>query len=113
MFWSTIFALDEAYAHTFQTQYLLARLTSAFGILAVVLAAIGGYGVQSFRVVRRTSEFGVRMALGASRGDVFAMVLGQALRVSAIGGVSGGVLAVVFSHSLRELLFDVRDHGLV
>src|SRR5207249_10455585 len=68
---STITPLDEAYAHTFQTQYLLARLTSAFGILAVVLAAIGGYGVQSFRVVRRTSEFGVRMALGASRGDVF------------------------------------------
>src|SRR5207302_858757 len=58
---STITPLDEAYAHTFQTQYLLARLTSAFGILAVVLAAIGGYGVQSFRVVRRTSEFGVRM----------------------------------------------------
>src|SRR6266513_2927273 len=65
------------------------------------------------RVARRTSEFGVRMALGASRGDVFAMVLGQALRVSAIGGLSGGVLAVVFSHSLRNLLFDVRDHGLV
>ncbi len=110
---STITPLDEAYAHTFQTQYLLARLTSAFGILAVVLAAIGVYGVQSFRVARRTSEFGVRMALGASRGDVFAMVLGQALRVSAIGGLSGGVLAVVFSHSLRNLLFDVRDHGLV
>ncbi len=109
---STITPLDEAYAHTFQTQYLLARLTSAFGILAVVLAAIGGYGVQSFRVVRRTSEFGVRMALGASRGDVFAMVLGQALRVSAIGSSAGGVLAVVFSHSLQNLLFEVGDHGI-
>ena len=78
----------------------------------MVLAAIGVYGVQSFRVARRTSEFGLRMALGASRADVFAMVLGQALRVSAIGGLSGGVLAVVCSHSLRNLLFEVRDHGL-
>ncbi|MGH9587309.1 MAG: FtsX-like permease family protein, partial [Acidobacteriaceae bacterium] len=101
---STITPLDEAYAHTFQTQSLLARLTSAFGILAVVLAAIGIYGVQSIRVARRTSEFGVRMALGASSGDVFAMVLGQALRVSAIGGLVGGVLAVVFSQSLHNLL---------
>ena len=109
---STITPLDEAYAHTFQTQYLLARITSAFGILAVLLAAIGVYGVQSFRVARRTSEFAVRMALGASRGDVFAIVLGQALRVSAIGGLSGGIVAVVFSHSLRNLLFEVRDHGL-
>ena len=109
---STITPLDEAYANSFQTQSLLAKLTFAFGILAVVLAAIGIYGVQSFRVARRTSEFGVRMALGASRGDVFAIVLGQALRASAIGGLSGGVLAVVCSHSLHNLLFDVHDYGL-
>ena len=109
---STITSLDEAYRQTFQAQYLLARLTASFGILAVALAAIGVYGVQSFRVARRTSEFGVRMALGASRGDVFAMVLGQVLRVSLIGGLSGGILAVVFSHSLRNLFFDVRGHGL-
>ena len=109
---ATIIPLDEAYAHTLQTQYLLARLTSAFGILAVVLAAIGVYGVQSFRVARRTSEFGVRMALGASSSNVLAMILSQALRVSAIGGLAGGVLAVVFSHSQRNLLFDVRGYGL-
>ena len=109
---SRITPLDEAYAHTFQTQSLLATLTSAFGILAVALAAIGVYGVQSFRVARRTSEFGVRMALGASSRDVFAMVLGQALRVTAIGGLAGGLLAAVFSHSLQNLLFDVHDYGL-
>lgn len=109
---STITPLDEAYAHTFQTQSLLARLTSAFGILAVILAAIGVYGVQSFRVARRAGEFGVRMALGASREDVFAMVLGQALRVSVIGGLVGGALAVVSSYSLRNFLFDVHDYGL-
>ncbi|HYY72785.1 MAG TPA: ADOP family duplicated permease [Candidatus Bathyarchaeia archaeon] len=109
---STITPLDEAYAHTFQTQSLLARLTSLFGILAVILAVIGVYGVQSFRVARRTGEFGVRMALGASRRDVFAMVLGQALRVSAIGGLIGGALAVVFSHTLHNLLFNVHDYGL-
>jgi predicted permease len=109
---STITPLDEAYAYTFQTESLLARLTSAFGILAVALAAIGIYGVESFRVTRRTSEFGVRMALGASRHDIFAIVLWQVLWVSSIGGVSGGVLAVVFSLSLHNLLFEVHDHGL-
>jgi len=109
---STITPLDEAYAYTFQTEHLLARLTSAFGVLAVGLATIGIYGVQSFRVARRTSEFGVRIALGASRRDIFAMVLGQALWVSAIGGLAGGVLAAMFSHSLHNLLFEVRDHGL-
>ena len=109
---STITPLDETYAHTFQTQSLLARLTSAFGILAVVLAAIGVYGVQSFRVARRTSEFGVRMALGASRQDILAMVLGQALRLPAIGGLVGGALVVVFSHTLHNLLFDVHDYGV-
>lgn len=109
---STITPLDEAYARTFQTQSLLARFTSAFGILAVVLAAIGIYGVQSFRVARRTSEFGVRMALGASSRDVFGMVLGQALRISTIGVLVGGVLAIAFSHSLHNVLFDVHDYGL-
>ena len=109
---ATITPLNEAYSQTFQTQSLLARLTSAFGILAVILAAIGIYGVQSFRVARRTGEFGVRMALGASTRDVFAMVLGQALRVSAIGGLVGGVLAVAFSRSLHSVLFDVHDYGL-
>ena len=108
----TITPLDEAYERTFQTQSLLATLTSAFGILAVVLAVIGIYGVQSFRVAHRTSEFGVRMALGASGRDVFVMVLGQALRVSAIGGLAGGVLAVLFSHGLHNLLFEVHNYGL-
>ena len=109
---SAVTPLDEAYAHAFETESLLARLTSAFGILAVVLAGIGIYGVQSFRVARRTSELGVRMALGASRRNVFVMIIGQALRVSAIGGLAGGVLAVIVSHSLHNLLFDVHNYGL-
>jgi putative ABC transport system permease protein len=109
---STITPLDEAYEHTFRAQSLLATLTSAFGILAVVLAAIGIYGVHSFRVARRTSEFGVRMALGASNRNVFVMVLGQALRVWAIGGLAGGALALVFSHALHKFFFGVHDYGL-
>jgi putative ABC transport system permease protein len=109
---STITPLDEAFAYTFRTESLLARLTSAFGILAVVLAAIGIYGVESFRVTRRTSEFGVRMALGASRHDIFTIVLWQVFWVSLIGGLSGGVLAVVLSLGLHNLLFEVHDHGL-
>lgn len=109
---STITPLDEAYAYTFHTESLLATLISTFGILAVALAAIGIYGVESFRVSRRAREFGVRMVLGASRHDILTMVLSEVLWVAVIGAVSGGVVAIVFSLGLHNLLFEVHDNGL-
>jgi putative ABC transport system permease protein len=77
---------------TIGIQYV-AGIMSAFGVLALVLAISGVYGILSYRVSLRTSEIGVRMALGATRRDVLALTLGQAARLSAIGLAAGAVVA--------------------
>jgi predicted permease len=86
---------------------LLARLASGFGFLALVLAAVGLYGVMSYAVVRRTGEFGLRMALGAQRGNVVGLVLGDAFRLVALGLVGGVPLAIAGTRLLRSQLHGV------
>ena len=71
----SIQTLEEQVAGQFRQQRLIARLTSLFGILSLVLASIGLYGVTAYNAGRRTNEIGVRVALGASRGQVVALVL--------------------------------------
>jgi putative ABC transport system permease protein len=89
---------------TIGIQYV-AGIMSAFGVLALVLALSGVYGILSYRVSLRTTEIGVRMALGATRRDVLALTLGQAARLSAIGLAAGAALAFgtarVLSSALR------------
>ena len=83
-------------------------LLSIFGALAVLLAAIGAYGVISYSVRERTREFGVRIALGADRAQVLALVIQQAMKLIGLG-LSAGVLgALATTHLLRNLLFGVK-----
>ncbi|MEP7346989.1 MAG: ADOP family duplicated permease, partial [Gemmatimonadaceae bacterium] len=86
---------------------LLARIAAGFGLLALLLAAVGLYGVMTYAIARRTSEIGLRVALGARRGNVIGMVLGDALKLVA-GGVAVGVpLALGAARLLRSQLFGV------
>ena len=95
-------------ADNFNQDRLFARLTSLFGILALVLASVGLYGVVSFFVVRRTSEIGIRMAMGAPRSRVISMVLGGVLRQILIGIVLGVPAAIYASHLFASLLYNQR-----
>jgi predicted permease len=71
-------------------QSLIARLTGLFGLLGLSLACVGVYGIMSYTVAQRTGEMGIRLALGAQRGDIIRLVLGEAMR-PALGGVAIGL----------------------
>jgi predicted permease len=86
---------------------LSAALLSGFGILAVVLAAIGLYGVLAFSVARRTHEIGLRMALGARRGDVLKLVAAQGMGLALVGGTVGLACALALTRFVSSLLFGV------
>jgi putative ABC transport system permease protein len=92
----------------FQRENLIASLTTLFGVLGLVLAAVGLYGVLAYMVERRTGEIGVRMALGADRGRVMAMVLGGAFRQVGIGLVLGVPAAIGAGTLMNAQLFGVE-----
>ena len=87
---------------------LFARLTSFFGILAALLASVGIYGVVAFTVSRRTHEFGIRMALGCSRGEVMAMILRETLALVGIGAGLGIAVALAASGLISANLYAVK-----
>jgi predicted permease len=95
---------DAQVAGNFTQERLLARLTLAFGALALVLASVGIYGVMSYFVARRRSEIGVRMALGATRGSAVAMVMRSALGQLALG-LTLGIPAALYGGRLAAGLF--------
>jgi ABC-type antimicrobial peptide transport system permease subunit len=82
-------------------------LLGGFGMAAVLLAAVGLYGLMGYLVERRTREIGVRRALGARSGQVRRMVLGQGARLAAVGAAAGLAAASVATSALRALLFEV------
>jgi putative ABC transport system permease protein len=87
---------------------LMASLSAFFGLLAAILAMVGLYGVVSFMVVRRRNEIGVRMALGATSGDILVLVLREAGTLLAIGLAIGIVLAIGAASFARSLLFGLQ-----
>ena len=86
---------------------LVATLSTAFGVLATVLAAIGLYGVMSYLTARRTTEIGIRMALGARRGAVVGMVLHESLRLVVAGVIIGVAVSLFAAGLLAKSLFDL------
>jgi predicted permease len=84
---------------------LIARLTSVFGILALTLACLGLYGVMSYTMQRRTSEVGVRLALGSTRSAVLWQVIRETLSLAGLGALTGLVLAVIGMHMVTSFLF--------
>jgi len=86
---------------------LLSVLSGFFAALALLLSGIGIYGLMASYVTQRTTEIGVRMALGATRGKIFALVMRQVAALLLLGTVTGGGLAVFAAHSIKAFLFDV------
>jgi predicted permease len=99
----------EQIAATMQQQRLCATLTAAFGILALVLACIGIYGMMAWTVARRTNEIGIRMALGARSEQVLRMVLREALWMTAVGVVLGLGGALLLGRMIASLLFGLKS----
>ena len=92
---------------------LTAALFLAFGVLALVLAGIGTYGVMAYAVEQRTQEIGIRIALGASRVSVLRMVVAEAMRLGLAGVALGGTLAFLAASAISTLLFGVKEHDPV
>ena len=88
-------------------------LLGLFGVLALVLAAVGIYGVISYAVSLRTRELGIRMALGAKQRDVLRMVLRQGLKLVASGLLLGFAASLILTRFLTSLLFQVKPIDLV
>jgi ABC-type antimicrobial peptide transport system permease subunit len=107
---SDLRSLDSQVAGNFDEERLIAQLTSLFGILALILASVGLYGVTSYLVARRTSEIGIRMALGATRSSVIAMVLRGVLTQIGLGLLLGIPSALLAGHLMASLLYKVKEY---
>jgi macrolide transport system ATP-binding/permease protein len=101
--------LREQVDESLHSDRLIAALCATFSTLALVLTCVGLYGALAFNVARRTSEIGIRMALGANQRDIFGLVVGQGLRLTIAGLVLGIVVAVGTGSLLGSMLFAVKQ----
>ncbi len=99
--------LDEVFAESIARPRLTAVAMSVFAGAALLLAALGVYGIVAYSVSQRSREFGIRVALGARQGQIIGMVVGQNLRLVGLGLGFGLVAAIPATRLLRGLLFQV------
>jgi putative ABC transport system permease protein len=88
------------------------EMITAFAATALLLAALGIYGVISYMVSERTHEIGIRLALGASQKNILRIVIGQGLRLAITGAVVGLICAIVVARLMASLLYGVRPTDL-
>lgn len=109
---SPLRSMEDVIAQSTDSQSFNMLLMSIFGAFALVLAVIGIYGVMSYLVVQRTHEIGLRMALGAQKGDVVKMIVGDGFRLIMIGIVVGIAGAVTLTRFLARFLFGINPADL-
>jgi len=105
--------MDSVFAESIRRPRLLAQLLGAFAGLALLLAAIGTYGVLSYMVTERRREIGIRVALGATRSHVLTQIMKQGLQVTAIGAAIGLAGALAVNRLIASLLFGVKPTDIV
>ncbi len=105
----TVQTVNESFSFFFSEPRFRAELFSLFSVLALLLAAVGIYGVLSQRVSQRTHEIGIRVALGARRDDVLKLIIGEGLRLTLIGIVIGIVCSLALARFLSSLLYGVTS----
>jgi predicted permease len=102
--------LDQTVSKLADRPRFATALLGFFAFCGLLMAVIGLYGVISFLATQRTQEIGVRMALGATRGNILRLIAGEGVRLIVLGGVLGLVAALVAAQLLKSLLFDVGAH---
>ena len=108
----SVTTLEEQKSRSLYTQRMVANLLTAFGLLALTLAAVGIYGLMAYSVNRRTREIGLRMALGARAGNIMSLVLRQGMTLIVIGVVVGLGGAFAATRVLQSFLFGVSTSDL-
>jgi predicted permease len=103
-------SLEEQVDYRLNSQRLIAQLTSLYGVLALVLSCVGMYGVAAYAAARRTSEIGLRMALGADRGNVVVMMLRHAMAPVGLGLVVGILAALAGGNLVASQLYGVKSY---
>jgi predicted permease len=105
-----IATLEQQFDGVIRRELLLARLTGAFGVLALALTCVGLYGLLAYSVARRTNEIGLRMALGAQRRTILAGVLRETVVLVAVGSSAGLAAALAASRLLESQLYEVAPN---
>jgi putative ABC transport system permease protein len=107
---ATFQVFDTMIQDSLVKERMMAWLSSFFGLLAILLAAIGLYGVIAYVVAQRTNEVGIRMALGASGGTILKMFMGETSVLLAVGCIAGGVLSLAVGRAAEALLFGLKTY---
>ena len=105
--------MEQYLAQNTEQPRLTVMLLTGFGALALMLAIVGIYGVLSYTVSSRTQEIGIRLALGATRGDVVRLIVGYGMTLAGIGAIIGLAVSWGLTQSMRALLYDLSPHDPV